>query len=99
MYFIVLCSLFHVIYGNFVTWIPEIPHESYKLPPPSPVWNYPQNETSNKIRRNIIKEAFLHSWNAYKKYAWGHDELNPISKTPNDWLGGLSQSFVSFLHI
>ncbi len=32
-----------------------------------------------------VRKEFLHSWNAYKKYAWGHDGLRPISKTPYDW--------------
>jgi mannosidase alpha-like ER degradation enhancer 2 len=32
-----------------------------------------------------VKKEFLHSWNAYKKYAWGHDGLRPLSKTPYDW--------------
>ena len=33
----------------------------------------------------IVKEEFLHAWNAYKKYAWGHDELKPMTKTSHDW--------------
>ena len=28
---------------------------------------------------------FLHAWNGYKKYAWGHDDLKPLSKTHHDW--------------
>jgi mannosidase alpha-like ER degradation enhancer 2 len=27
------------------------------------------------------------SWHAYEQYAWGHDELRPISKAPRDWYG------------
>ena len=27
---------------------------------------------------------FLHAWNGYKQYAWGHDELKPLSKTHSD---------------
>ena len=34
-----------------------------------------------------VRAEFLHSWNAYKKYAWGHDGLRPISKTSYDWYG------------
>src|SRR3972149_3865606 len=34
-----------------------------------------------------VKQEFLHSWNAYKKYAWGHDGLRPLSKTFYDWHG------------
>ena len=32
-----------------------------------------------------VRQEFLHSWNAYKKYAWGHDELKPLSTSFNDW--------------
>src|SRR6185295_7978719 len=34
-----------------------------------------------------VKSEFLHAWNGYKKYAWGHDDLRPLSKTPHDWYG------------
>jgi Glycosyl hydrolase family 47 len=32
-----------------------------------------------------VKTEFLHAWNGYKKYAWGHDDLKPLSKTYHDW--------------
>jgi hypothetical protein len=32
-----------------------------------------------------VKAAFIHAWNGYKKYAWGHDELKPLSKSYRDW--------------
>lgn len=34
-----------------------------------------------------VKAEFLHAWNGYKKYCWGHDDLRPISKTCRDWYG------------
>ena len=34
-----------------------------------------------------VKSEFLYSWHAYEQYAWGHDELRPLSKTPRDWYG------------
>jgi glycosyl hydrolase family 47 len=34
-----------------------------------------------------VREEFLHSWRAYERLAWGHDELKPVSKTPHDWYG------------
>ena len=34
-----------------------------------------------------VKVEFLHAWNGYKRYAWGHDELRPLSKKPFDWYG------------
>ncbi len=32
-----------------------------------------------------VKAEFLHAWEGYKKYAWGHDELKPMSKGYRDW--------------
>ena len=34
-----------------------------------------------------VRAEFLHSWQAYEKHAWGHDELKPLSKQPKDWYG------------
>lgn len=34
-----------------------------------------------------VRQEFLFAWNNYKQYAAGHDELNPLSKTPHDWYG------------
>jgi mannosidase alpha-like ER degradation enhancer 2 len=34
-----------------------------------------------------VRAEFLHAWNAYKQYAWGHDELKPLSKQHRDWYG------------
>ncbi|HZI55714.1 MAG TPA: glycoside hydrolase family 47 protein [Verrucomicrobiae bacterium] len=32
-----------------------------------------------------VRGEFLYAWNAYKQYAWGHDELKPLSKGSRDW--------------
>jgi ER degradation enhancer, mannosidase alpha-like 2 len=34
-----------------------------------------------------VKAEFLHAWDGYRQYAWGHDELRPLSKQPFDWYG------------
>jgi ER degradation enhancer, mannosidase alpha-like 2 len=34
-----------------------------------------------------VRTEFLHAWNSYERYAWGHDALRPLSKTPHDWYG------------
>src|SRR5213076_555634 len=34
-----------------------------------------------------VKTEFLHAWHNYERYAWGHDALRPLSKTPHDWYG------------
>ena len=32
-----------------------------------------------------VRAEFMHAWQGYKKYAWGHDDLRPLSKTHHDW--------------
>jgi mannosidase alpha-like ER degradation enhancer 2 len=32
-----------------------------------------------------VRLEFLHAWNGYKKYAWAHDDLRPLSKSYHDW--------------
>ena len=40
-----------------------------------------------KILSEEVKREFLHAWNGYKQYCWGHDDLKPLSKTCRDWYG------------
>jgi mannosidase alpha-like ER degradation enhancer 2 len=42
-------------------------------------------QTQNKKLAAEVKAEFLHAWNGYKKYAWGHDDLKPLTKTHHDW--------------
>jgi len=32
-----------------------------------------------------VGDAFLHAWQGYERYAWGHDQLAPLSRTGSDW--------------
>ena len=32
-----------------------------------------------------VKAEFLHAWNGYVEYAWGHDGLKPLSRGHYDW--------------
>ncbi len=32
-----------------------------------------------------VRAELLHAWNGYERYAWGHDELQPLSRTGRDW--------------
>jgi mannosidase alpha-like ER degradation enhancer 2 len=34
-----------------------------------------------------VREQCLRAWEGYKTYAWGHDELKPLTHTPYDWYG------------
>ncbi len=32
-----------------------------------------------------VRHDFQHAWKGYRRYAWGHDELKPLSKNYHDW--------------
>lgn len=32
-----------------------------------------------------VKAETRHAWQGYKRYAWGHDALKPLSQAPHDW--------------
>src|SRR3954471_22279347 len=41
-----------------------------------------------KAMAEQVRAEFKHSWDGYKQYCWGHDDLKPISKTCRDWYAG-----------
>uniref|UniRef100_A0A4W5PCY7 alpha-1,2-Mannosidase n=1 Tax=Hucho hucho TaxID=62062 RepID=A0A4W5PCY7_9TELE len=38
-------------------------------------------------RLEAVRDAFRHAWKGYKEFAWGKDELRPISKSYGEWFG------------
>lgn len=38
-------------------------------------------------RKEAVAQALRHAWKGYRRYAWGHDHLRPISKGHQDWFG------------
>jgi ER degradation enhancer, mannosidase alpha-like 2 len=48
-------------------------------PAPAPV------DRAEMARR--VRSEMLDAWKAYEAYAWGHDELKPVSGTARDWYG------------
>ncbi|KAF2305421.1 hypothetical protein GH714_005134 [Hevea brasiliensis] len=80
-----------------------------RLPPRlSPDEKGTNNKTINELvrlnadpiwieRQQKVKEAFLHAWSGYKKYAMGYDELMPLSQRGVDGLGGLGATVVDAL--
>lgn len=49
---------------------------------------FPQSRVSQSQRiptSAAVRAEFLHAWKGYKKYAWGHDDLKPLSKSHHDW--------------
>jgi len=48
-----------------------------------------KSQESDRARQLAVRvrTEFLHAWNNYERYAWGHDALRPLSKTARDWYG------------
>jgi mannosidase alpha-like ER degradation enhancer 2 len=46
-----------------------------------------RDETHARQVADRVRTEFLHAWNNYERYAWGHDALRPLSKTSHDWYG------------
>lgn len=42
---------------------------------------FPKAKVDWDSRRQVVKEAFLVSWNAYEEHGWGYDEFHPLSKS------------------
>jgi hypothetical protein len=52
-------------------------------------YNQSHAQTSESVdKNNLTKEVVVETqrtWDAYKKYAWGHDVLKPLSREYHDW--------------
>src|ERR1051326_5683907 len=46
---------------------------------------FAQTAVTRNQRANEVRREFLLAWNDYKRYASGHDDLKPLSKTYHDW--------------
>jgi glycosyl hydrolase family 47 len=53
--------------------VPSVPMANPPTPPAAPV------------AAAQIKTEFLHAWNGYKQFAFGHDEVHPISGTASEF--------------
>lgn len=69
--------------GGYDTY-PRHPHAP--PPPPNP-WSPSASSrphTEWDSRADQVKEAFLHAWQGYQRYAKSHDELKPLSNSWDD---------------
>ncbi|KAJ4826381.1 mannosyl-oligosaccharide alpha-1,2-mannosidase [Turnera subulata] len=57
----------------------------------------PEDEPIDVERREKVKDAMVHAWSAYEKYAWGNDELQPQSKKGVNSFGGLGATLIDAL--
>ena len=46
---------------------------------------FAQRQPDRSALASEVKTEFLHAWNGYKKYAWGNDDLKPLTKSFHNW--------------
>ncbi|KAJ0311381.1 hypothetical protein COL516b_002091 [Colletotrichum fioriniae] len=56
-----------------------------------------KNDAKSESRRKAVREVFVKSWNSYKEYAWGFDELTPVTAKGKDTFGGYAATLVDAL--
>ncbi|XP_074473105.1 endoplasmic reticulum mannosyl-oligosaccharide 1,2-alpha-mannosidase [Sebastes fasciatus] len=67
---------------------PSANEKEAAAPPADPADTVPPEVPTETVDRlEAVRDAFRHAWKGYKDYAWGHDELKPISKTFGEWFG------------
>ncbi|EGO55734.1 hypothetical protein NEUTE1DRAFT_67654 [Neurospora tetrasperma FGSC 2508] len=88
-------------------WFP-VPKESIiKLPTgkPKPIptvqFNFgeesPEAKEKRVARLNKVRAEAQRAWSGYKKYAWGHDELTPVTRISKDPFCGWAATLVDAL--
>jgi hypothetical protein len=48
-------------------------------------------------RKDVVRQAMRHAWEGYVKYAWGFDELKPVSRRGVNNFGGFGLTIVDSL--
>jgi len=56
-----------------------------------------ESDKLGRQQREKVKAAMKFAWDGYRNYAWGRDELKPISKTGQDNWGGMGVTLVDSL--
>lgn len=57
----------------------------------------PASQTTREKRQAAVKAAMKKHWAGYKAFAWGHDELKPISEDHSDPFAGWGATLVDSL--
>ncbi|KAK6357316.1 hypothetical protein TWF718_001630 [Orbilia javanica] len=56
-----------------------------------------QQRNERLMRQGAVKDAFKHAWEGYRKFAWGHDEVTPVSGSFKDPFAGWAATLVDAL--
>ncbi|WVQ79805.1 hypothetical protein IAT38_001905 [Cryptococcus sp. DSM 104549] len=60
-------------------------------------WESENERAVREERKDAVKRGFKHAWDAYKRNAWGHDEVRPVSMTPSNPFNGWGATIVDSL--
>ncbi|KAJ2777628.1 hypothetical protein GGI15_004439 [Coemansia interrupta] len=100
----VVFSLFALTIGGII-----VARVMIEIFDPLDLWNGPRvtipprvddgNDTAHtdKERRTAVRSAMRHAWEGYHQYAFGHDELLPVSNKSNDKWGGWGVTLIDAL--
>jgi Glycosyl hydrolase family 47 len=75
---VVVCSLATLV---ACAAAPPTPRSTPAAPAPAPT-------IDRAAQAARVKAELQHAWQGYVQYAWGHDELRPLSKGTRDWYDG-----------
>lgn len=51
-------------------------------------WETKDEKEVREARRAAVKRSFIYAWQKYKDYAWGHDEVKPVTRQVSDPFNG-----------
>lgn len=64
-------------------------------------FDFPPERLEDKVireqRRKAVKDGFLHAWNGYRKHAWGHDEVLPVTGGSRNVFNGWGATIIDSL--
>jgi mannosidase alpha-like ER degradation enhancer 2 len=75
----------HLILGALLISACSRPPAAAKVAPPRQAASDPAIDRAALAAQ--VQQMTREAWAAYAKYAWGHDELRPLTHTPRDWYG------------
>lgn len=78
-------AAFLLILGLIFGLFPLGPDNQSNSHSKSQIYSPKQPDNSDKINQERVRAMAKHVWSGYKKYAWGDDEIHPVSKTGKNW--------------
>lgn len=86
--------------ANLTQSPPQTPHVQFPFADPTRHSGMVHNESRDAVlayRQRLVRNAFLRSWQGYKDYAWGADELCPVSRKASNNFNGWGATIIDAL--